>query len=89
MKKLFIAALLTAAILCTGCGGDREVSVENGQKVIDLLPGEKLVDFAAHQYSRYVIHRKRKADEAPEEYTVDEISNSDGIYTSRYIIREH
>lgn len=89
MKKLFIAALLTAAILCTGCGGDREVSVENGKKVIDLLPGEKLVDFAAYRYKRYVVHRKRKADEAPEEYTVDEISNSGDIHTSRFIIREH
>ena len=90
MKKLFAAALLIAVVLCTGCGGgDKEMVVENGHEVIDLPSGEKLVDFACDQYSKFVIHRKRQKDEAPEEYTIDVIDSNRSIYSSRYIIREH
>lgn len=89
MKKLCIMMLLAAVILCTGCGGDRELAVENGRRIIDLPPGEKLVNFAARQYERYVIHRKRLADEAPEEYTVDMIDTDGDIHSAYFIIREH
>lgn len=88
MKKLFAAALLIAAVLCAGCGGDKKVVVEDGHQVIDLPPGEKLVNFAASRYEEFVIHRKRQVNESPEEYTVDMIDASDDIHSARYIIRE-
>ena len=90
MKKLFAMTLLTAAILCTGCGGDREMAVENGKNIIDLPSGEKLINFAGSRYHDYVIHRKRRSDEPLEEYTVDKIDSGDGdIHSATYIIREH
>ncbi len=90
MKKFFAVVLLTAAILCAGCGGDREVTTENGKDIIDLPPGEKLVNFAGSRYHDYVIHRKRRSDEPLEEYTVDKVDSDDGgIHSAIYIIREH
>ena len=90
MKKLFAAVLLIAAILCTGCGEDGKIAIENGKKVIDLPPGEKLVNLAGSRYHDYVIHRKRRSGEPLEEYTVDKIDNtSDDIWSAAYIIREH
>ena len=91
MKKIFTAVLLTAAILCTGCSNyDKELVKENGTKVIDLPPGEKLVNFAADRDYKYVIHRKRQAYEVPEEYIVERISYAVLDMQSRYVvIREH
>lgn len=90
MKKLFAMTLLTAAILCTGCGGDREMAVENGKNIIDLPPGEKLVNFAGSRYYDYVTYRKRRSDEPLEEYIVDKVDRCDGdIHSATYIIREH
>ena len=89
VKKLCIMMLLAAVILCSGCDGDREIIVENGKQVIDLPPGEKLVNFAASRYNKFVVHRKRQANESPEEYTVDLIDNNDDIHSVYYIIREH
>ena len=89
MKKLCIMMLLTAVILCSGCDGGREMVVENGKRVIDLPSGEKLVNFAASRYKNFVIHRKRRANESPEEYTVDLIDTGDNIHSVYYVIREH
>ena len=89
MKKLCIMMLLAAVILCSGCGGDRGVVVENGKHVIDLPPGEKLVNFASARYNKFVVHRKRQANEFPEEYTVDMIDDNKDIHSVYYIIREH
>ena len=89
VKKLCIMMLLAAVILCSGCDGDGEVVVENGKRVIDLPPGEKLVNFAASRYQKLVVHRKRQANESPEEYTVDLIDTGDNIHSVYYIIREH
>lgn len=88
LKKLFAIAILTIAILCAGCGGDKEMVIENGKGIIDLPPGEKLVNFAGSRYADYVIHRKRRSDESLEEYTVDKIAGGD-MHSAAYIIREH
>ena len=93
MKKFFAAVLLTAAILCAGCGGDKKLADDGKTITIDLPEGEKLVNFAGGQYNKYVIHRKRRADEKPEDYTVDVISHV-GLggreqTSGRYIIHEH
>lgn len=90
MKKLFAAVLLTAAILCAGCGRDKTVNKEGDTIIVDLPPGEKLINFASSQYDDYVVHRKRHQGESPEEYTVDEIHKGNGEQKSKYIvIREH
>ena len=90
MKKLFAVVLLTAAILCAGCGGDKAVDREGDTIIIDLPAGEKLINFASSQYDDYVVHRKRHQDEYPEEYTVDEINKGSGTQRTRCIvIREH
>lgn len=93
MKKLFTAVLLTTAILCAGCGGDKKLASDGKTITVDLPEGEKLVNFASSYYAEYVVHRKRRADEKPEDYTVDKI-NLDGFggheqTNGRYIIHEH
>ncbi len=91
-KKILVMALLVmAVILCAGCSNyDKELVKESGTKVIDLPPGEKLVNFAADRDYKYVVHRKRQADEVPEEYIVDRISYAVLDIQSRYVvIREH
>lgn len=94
LKKLFVMTLLImTAILCAGCGGDKKLADDGKTITIDLPEGEKLVNFAGDQYGEYVIHRRRRVDEKPEEYTVDKIG-SDGFCgyeqtSGRYIIHEH
>ena len=94
MKKLFVMALLIiAAVLCTGCGGDKKLADNGKTTVIDLPEGEKLVNFAGDHSYKYIIRRKRRADEKPEDYTIDKL-NSDGWggyeQTDGYfIVREH
>ena len=93
MKKLFAAVLLTAAILCAGCGGDKKL-VDNGDTVfVDLPAGEKFVNFAHSSVNRYVVHRKRRANEEPEEYAID-LVHEDCLGHSEQIskvlvVREH
>lgn len=93
MKKLFAVILLTAAIFCTGCGGDKKL-VDNGDTTfVDLPVGEKFVNFAHSSVNRYVVHRKRRANEEPEEYVIDLI-HQDGFGHSEqtsevFVVREH
>ncbi len=93
MKKLFAAVLLATAILCTGCGGDKKL-VDNGDTVfVDLPAGEKFVNFAHSSVNGYIAHRKRRANEEPEEYVID-LVHQDGFghgeqISKVYVIREH
>lgn len=92
MKKLFAAVLLTAAILCAGCGGDKLVDNED-TVFIDLPAGEKFVNFAHSSVNGYVVHRKRRANEEPEEHVID-LVHTDGFGHSEqinkvFVIREH
>lgn len=93
MKKLYITMLLTAAIFCAGCGGDKRL-VDNGDTVfIDLPAGEKFVNFAHSNINGYVVRRKRRANEKPEEYVID-LVHTDGFGHSEqinkvFVIREH
>ena len=93
MKKLFAVTLLVAAILCAGCGGDKKL-VDNGDTVfIDLPAGEKFVNFAHSSVNGYVVHRKRRASEEPEEYVID-LVHTDGFGYSEqtnkvFVVREH
>lgn len=90
MKKVLILALLSIAVLCTGCFGDKQLAEENGKVIIDLPPGEKLVNLSSDRYHQYVIRRKRRVDEAKEEYLVDRISYTDKDQrTGIILIREH
>lgn len=94
MKKLFAAALLIAAILCTGCGGDKKQLIDNGETTyVDLPAGEKFVNFAHSRINGYVAHRKRRTSEEPEEYVIDLVhmdpfGHSEQI-SKVYVIREH
>lgn len=93
MKKLFAVILLTATILCAGCGGDKKLADNGKTTVIDLPEGEKLVNFAGDHNYKYIVRRKRRTDEKPEDYMIDRI-NSDGWggyeQTDEYfIVREH
>ena len=93
-KKILVMALLVmAAIHCAGCGGDKKLADNGKTTVIDLPEGEKLVNFAGDHSYKYIVRRKRRADEKPEDYVIDRI-NSDGWggyeQTDGYfIIREH
>jgi hypothetical protein len=93
LKRLFAVALLTATILCAGCGGDKKL-VDNGDTVfIDLPAGEKFVNFAHSSVNGYVTHRKRRAGEEPEEYVID-LVHQDGFghgeqISKVYVVREH
>ena len=78
------------ALLCAGCNDGNKIAEENDSKIIDLPPGEKLVNFAGSRYYNYVIHRKMHAGENPEEYTIDSISTADDSYKKKaYVVREH
>lgn len=93
MKKLFVAILLATTTLCAGCGGDKKL-VDDGDTVfIDLPTGEKFVNFAHNKTNGYVVHRKRRASEEPEEYVIDLIHQDGfghGEQTSKiYVVREH
>ena len=93
-KKILVMTLLVvAAVLCAGCGGDKKIAEDGKTIIIDLPEGEKLVNFSSSYYAQYVVHRKRHADEKPEDYTVDKI-NLDGFCgheqtSGRYVIHEH
>ena len=93
-KKILVMTLLVmVAILCVGCGGDKKIAEDGKSIIIDLPEGEKLVNFAGDNYNTYVVHRKRRADEKPEDYTVDRISQDgwDGYEQTSgcYVIHEH
>lgn len=93
MKKLFTIALLAVAVLCTGCGGDKKL-VNNGDTTfVDLPAGEKFVNFAHSNVNGYVVHRKRRANEEPEEYVIDLVHRGTlehGEQISKvFVIREH
>ena len=94
MKKLFTTVILViVVILCAGCGGDKKL-VDNGDTVfIDLPAGEKFVNFAHSKINGYVVHRKRRASEEPEEYVID-LVHQDGFghgeqISKVYVVREH
>ena len=93
-KKILVMTLLVVtAILCSGCGGDKKL-VDDGDTVfIDLPTGEKFVNFAHSKINGYVVHRKRRANEEPEEYVIDLI-HQDGFghgeqISKVYVVREH
>jgi hypothetical protein len=93
LKKLFAAVLLTAAILCAGCGGDKKL-VDDGDTIfIDLPTGEKFVNFAHSNANGYVVHRKRRVNEEPEEYVIDLVHQSGFGHSEQiskvFVVREH
>jgi len=93
MKKFFAAVLLTTAILCAGCGGDKKLVDDGDTTFVDLPVGEKFVNFAHSNVNGYVAHRKRRAGEEPEEYVID-LVHQDGFGHSEqiskvFVIREH
>lgn len=93
MKKFFAAVLLTAAILCVGCGGDKKLVDDGDTTFIDLPVGEKFVNFAHSSINGYVVHRKRRANEEPEEYVIDlvhqgSLGHSEQI-SKVFVVREH
>ena len=94
MKKLFVMALLImAAVLCTGCGEDKKLVDDGDTTFVDLPAGEKFVNFAHSSVNRYIVHRKRRANEEPEEYVIDFIhqdclGHSEQI-SKVLVIREH
>ncbi len=90
MKKLFTVVLLVVAVLCIGCSESEKINKEGDTVVIDLPPGEKLINFASSRYDDYVTYRTRHQDEYPEEYKVDRINKSSHERKNKHvIIREH
>ena len=90
LKKVLILAALSVSVLCTGCFADKQLAEENGKVIIDLPPGEKLVNLSSDRFYQYVIRRKRRVDEAKEEYLVDRVSYTDKDQrTGIILIREH
>ena len=93
MKKLFAIALLAVAVLCTGCGGDKKLLDNGDTTFIDLPEGEKFVNFAHSNVNGYVVHRKRRANEEPEEYVIDLVHQSGFGHSEQiskvFVVREH
>ncbi|MGN8833271.1 hypothetical protein ACTNDZ_12105 [Selenomonas montiformis] len=87
-------SLLSITVFCFCCGQkeleNQKIERENGSYVIDLLEGEKLVDFGLGDAGKsFVVHKKRQIGEQPEEDTVDKLVGAGHLVKKSYVIREH
>ena len=85
MKRLtvFMIAALAAIVMLAGCGRE-DIRSENGQRIIDLPEGTKLVNISQYGNTGHYeyTYRKRHDNEPVEEYM-----NTNGF--DWVVIREH
>lgn len=87
MRNWFLAGVLAACFVATGCTENQMARSWGGTATETLPPGQKLVTMTWKQDSMWVLTRPMRADEQPETYTFKEKSNF-GAIEGTVIIKE-